>query len=223
MEGMTSHDDAHALRPATADSGTHLRIAEARPAASPVGEESVRLLVEQAPEAIFIGTNLCFSFLNPAAVRLFGASRAEELIGQPVTARFHPVSRAQVSERIRLLEVERRQVPATDEIGVALDGSSLQLSISAVCLEFQHASSVLVFAQDVSERRRTETALRHSENLLRWHDATLDREGCVLQLKREVNELLARAGEPVRYNSVAGETVPDPTSMPGAPLAPTAP
>lgn len=322
---------------------------EAVPASARETGDSFRSLVEQAPEAIFIETHHCFSYVNAAAVRLFGASRPEDLLGQPVLERIHPDCRGQLAERIRLLKVERRQMPATDVVALARDGTAVQVSISAVPYEFQHTASVLVFARDVSERKRTETALRHSEHLFRsvwetsqdpmriidgegtvvmvnrafcdlmgrsrqeieghsmvsvyavenrqhiltayrrryqernfaaysekkvkladgreiwlaaatalldlgepgpfvldvfrnvterkrtehalaeqlnelqrWHDATLDRERRVLQLKREVNELLARGGEPARYGSVAGENAENSGSMPGATLTPPA-
>ncbi len=40
------------------------------------------------------------------------------------------------------------------------------------------------------------------EELRRWHDATIGRETRVLDLKREVNELLGSAGQAPRYPSV---------------------
>jgi hypothetical protein len=43
------------------------------------------------------------------------------------------------------------------------------------------------------------------DELRRWHQATLDREGRVLDLKKEVNDMLAQAGQPPRYPSVAAE------------------
>lgn len=55
------------------------------------------------------------------------------------------------------------------------------------------------------ERDRRESHLRQSiEELRRWQQLTLGREGRVLELKREVNELLARLGEAPRYGSVDG-------------------
>ena len=47
-------------------------------------EERFRTLVETAPDAIFIQTNSRFAYVNAAALRLFGATRPEELLGQPV-------------------------------------------------------------------------------------------------------------------------------------------
>ena len=42
------------------------------------------------------------------------------------------------------------------------------------------------------------------DELRRWQQATLGREGRVMELKREVNALLAQLGEAPRYESVAG-------------------
>lgn len=54
------------------------------------------------------------------------------------------------------------------------------------------------------ESEQREARLRKSiEELRRWQQITLGREGRVLELKREVNELLARLGEEPRYGSVA--------------------
>ncbi|MCA1733582.1 MAG: PAS domain-containing protein, partial [Acidobacteria bacterium] len=56
--------------------------------------------------------------------------------------------------------------------------------------------------QDITERKRAEaTLLKQMEELRRWHDATLHRETRVLELKKEVNEMLAAAGLPPRYPS----------------------
>ncbi len=58
--------------------------------------------------------------------------------------------------------------------------------------------------QDISERKRTEARLSAQlVELRRWHDITLGRELRVMELKREVNELLAGEGRPPRYASVA--------------------
>lgn len=59
------------------------------------------------------------------------------------------------------------------------------------------------FAVDVTELRHGEEALMEQlDELRRWHAATLGREDRILELKREVNELLAEAGRAPRYASV---------------------
>ena len=68
-------------------------------------------------------------------------------------------------------------------------------------------------ARDRALRRQTEAALAEQvEELRRWHAATLGRESRILELKREVNQLLVEAGRPPRYASAgvssAGEPKP---------------
>lgn len=57
---------------------------------------------------------------------------------------------------------------------------------------------------DVTERHEAETTSRRQlEELRRWQHLTLGREDRVQELKREVNELALRLGEPARYASQA--------------------
>ncbi len=61
---------------------------------------------------------------------------------------------------------------------------------------------MVCFVVDVTERHRAEERnLGQLEELRRWHAAMLGREGRLIELKREVNALRARLGEPARYPS----------------------
>ncbi|HSA03480.1 MAG TPA: hypothetical protein P5055_22360 [Candidatus Paceibacterota bacterium] len=65
---------------------------------------------------------------------------------------------------------------------------------------------------DITERKRVEDQIqRQLEELERWYKVTLGSEKRVMQLKSEVNELLARLGEPARYASQAGASEPLPS------------
>lgn len=58
--------------------------------------------------------------------------------------------------------------------------------------------------QDIQARKQAEAELTTQlHELQRWHDATLGREGRILELKRQVNELLEKLGLPLRYPSAA--------------------
>jgi len=57
-----------------------------------------------------------------------------------------------------------------------------------------------------AERKNAESLLTEQlDELRRWHEATLGREMRTLELKHEVNELLAQAGQPPRYPSAEAE------------------
>lgn len=54
-----------------------------------------------------------------------------------------------------------------------------------------------------AERRKSEAEIKKQlSELQRWHEITLGREERILELKREVNELLAAQNLPPRYTSV---------------------
>jgi PAS domain S-box-containing protein len=62
----------------------------------------------------------------------------------------------------------------------------------------------------ITERKRAEAAVKAQlSELQRWHEATLGREGRILDLKREVNALRARLGEPPRYGSAGSGEAPE--------------
>jgi PAS domain S-box-containing protein len=62
----------------------------------------------------------------------------------------------------------------------------------------------IAVVEDITPRKQAETRLKEQlEELRRWHEATLGRENRVLELKREVNRLLAQAGKPARYPGAA--------------------
>ena len=54
------------------------------------GEERYRGLMELSPDAILINRNNRFTLANPAALRLFGASSADQLLGKSPYDLFHP-------------------------------------------------------------------------------------------------------------------------------------
>lgn len=63
---------------------------------------------------------------------------------------------------------------------------------------------ILTILIDIAARKEAEARLQQQlDELRRWHRATLGREERIIELKREVNELLTRGGQPPRYPSAA--------------------
>lgn len=56
---------------------------------------------------------------------------------------------------------------------------------------------------DITDRKEAEMKLQEQlDELRRWHEVTLGREERIIELKRQVNELLEKAGRPVRYPDI---------------------
>ncbi len=117
-------------------------------------EEQYRLLVENAPDAIFVQTNEHFTYVNAEALKLAGADRPDQLLGQPVEERFPPRFREIVRTRMRLLNEERVPVPVMEEVFLRLDGSEVDVEASGVPIVYNGSNGALIFMRDISQRKR---------------------------------------------------------------------
>jgi PAS domain S-box-containing protein len=62
--------------------------------------------------------------------------------------------------------------------------------------------AISVFGKDITELKDSETRITNQiEELRRWNEATINREDRILELKRQVNELLEEAGKPPIYQT----------------------
>jgi PAS domain S-box-containing protein len=129
-------------------------------------QESYRRVVENAPEAIFVATQGRFRYLNPAALRLFGATSASELLDKLVLESVHPDSRAAVAEGIRQVEEFGVDLLPWRQQYLKLDGTVLDIEGFAVPFLYEGKKGSLVFARDITERKRAEEDLRANEDLL---------------------------------------------------------
>ncbi len=82
------------------------------------------------------------------------------------------------------------------------DGSVRDVAVYTSRIEAGGKDLLHSVIHDITDRKRAERRMAEQlSELRRWHAVMLDREGRVLELKREVNELLAQAGQPPRYQS----------------------
>lgn len=140
-----------------------------------LSEARFRLLVESAPDAIFVQTEQKFRFVNNACLKLFGAESPGQLLGTPVLERFHPDIRAQVQQRIATLNEKREAVGLLEEMLLRLDGREAPAEVAAVPIQYEGKDGAMVFARDISQRRAAEAALRDQElRHLRQRNALMD-------------------------------------------------
>lgn len=117
-------------------------------------EYNFRLLVENAPDAIFIQTDWKFAYLNKQALRLFGADSTEQLIGKPVMDSFHKDYHDIVKKRITELNENRKKQSIKKQVYIRLDGSAVDVETSGVPFAYKGKNGALVFVRDVSEKSK---------------------------------------------------------------------
>jgi PAS domain S-box-containing protein len=91
---------------------------------------------------------------------------------------------------------------ASEDSLLSKRGKTIPVEIRAAHIRYNDCDFLLGIFRDITERQRAEEKVMNQLNeLRRWHDVTLSREERIGVLKREVNELAARLGEPPRYGN----------------------
>ena len=120
-------------------------------------EEMFRLLVESPPDAIFVQTEGLFAYLNPAALKLFGAASQDQLVGRSVLETLHPADHEDARRQIQMANVEKKGAPVSEQKFIRLDGTDVDVEVLTVPIEYRHRHGALVFARDIGEREEVPT------------------------------------------------------------------
>ncbi len=135
-------------------------------------EERYRRLVELCPDALIVLHEDEIAFVNSAAMRLLGASEAEQLVGKRFIELIAAESREAVADRLRRLRPGKAGSGGADAAGsaafveetvVRLDGTEVSVEMGATRMTFQDAPAVQIIVHDLSAPKRAATALLESE------------------------------------------------------------
>ena len=130
------------------------------------GEARYRLLVEHLPDAILVICEGKIVFVNPAAVKLLGASRPEQLIGLLPSDIVHAEDRASVA--LRSKAVSAGQEPTTVERRMLrLDGTTVEVEATVISFPYEEKPAIQVILRDNTERKATGAQLAAQEKQYR--------------------------------------------------------
>jgi PAS domain S-box-containing protein len=163
-------------------------------------------IFENATEGIFQSTpDGRYLSVNPALARMYGFSSPEEIMREVQDIAHQLYANPQERQEIKRLLQGPGAVKGFEVELRRKDGTPLWGLINARAVR-DASGNVLYYegtTQDITERKQAETKIKEQlAELERWYNVMLDREGRALQLKAEVNQLLRRLGEPIRYPSV---------------------
>jgi PAS domain S-box-containing protein len=119
-------------------------------------EERYRSLVDNAPIGIFVNKAGRFAYANRELQRILNATRAEQLLGMPVLDRIAPEFHTIVKDRVHQLAEKGQPVASVDEQYVRLDGSRIDVAVTAIPTSFDGTDVTQVLVLDIAERKQAE-------------------------------------------------------------------
>ena len=126
-------------------------------------EERYRLLVETLPDGVVVHSQGRVVFANPASATIIGAASSADLIGKPVIEFVHPDYRERALKRIQQSLSEGVPASLAEEKFVRLDGTPIDIEVSAIPFSYAGKPAMLTVFNDITERKRVDEMLLESE------------------------------------------------------------
>lgn len=125
-------------------------------------EETYRNLVENSPDAAILAAGNEILFINDTGVNLLGACSKEAILQKSLLDIIHPDYHDIAAERMNLGEdgkdfIEYRLI--------RLDGSEVDVEMKGITTIYQNNPVKHIIVRDITERKKTQELLLHSEKL----------------------------------------------------------
>ena len=143
--------------------GSFNRLLEAlrqREVALNASEERHRTLIELTADAIAVHKDGRVLYVNPACVKMFGATCVQDLVGQHILQRVHPDFHDAVLARIKQNTVVGQVAPMLEEKLLKLDGTVMDVEVRGTLINYDGQPAIHAAMRDVTERKLAANALR---------------------------------------------------------------
>jgi diguanylate cyclase (GGDEF)-like protein/PAS domain S-box-containing protein len=154
-----------------------------------------RTLIEWSPEAVLVHRMGKILYVNPAAVRLFGAPYAQALMNKTTLDLIHPDYRDAQLARMRSICNHEKIPPVAESKFVRMDGSLIDVEVQGTAIDYDGDLAIHVAVRDITKRKQMENQVRQ----LAFFDTLTQ-----LPNRRLLNDRLSQAIAATRRNEQFG-------------------
>lgn len=130
-------------------------------------KERYRRLVDLSPDAIIVHSEERIVYINQAGLKLLGAGTAEQILGRRILDFVHPDAIGTVNNQIREIYEEGNDAPLIEEKFIRLNGEVIDVEVAAIPFTYHEKPAIQAVIRDITERKRSDVALRKSEERYR--------------------------------------------------------
>ncbi len=169
-------------------------------------EAKFKTLFDSASDAIFIMDHHGFLDCNPSTGTIFGVTSEQIIRRSPAdfSPAFQPDGQlSSVKAKIYIDAALDGEPQIFDWVHVRLDGTPFHAEVSLNRIMLKGNWFLQTIVRDMTKRKQAEDALQEKANELeRFNRLMVGREIKMIDLKKEINELLVNAGKPKKYTSL---------------------
>ena len=129
-------------------------------------EQRYRAIATLSPNALLVHIDGTILFVNPAAVQMFGADDADQLIGRDTLDLVHPDDHAKTLT-FRAAVVRGEITPLAESVFLRLDGTPFDAETTGGAIPWNGRRAMLAVIRDISERKHAARLLAESEERYR--------------------------------------------------------
>jgi diguanylate cyclase (GGDEF)-like protein/PAS domain S-box-containing protein len=123
-------------------------------------EERYRTLVEWSPDPVLVHRQGVVLYVNPSAVRIFGARTADDLVGKQTCELIHPDCREEQSARMAALMDNLPVKPMVESRFLRLNGNAFDVEVQGTSIVYEGQPAIHVALRDISERKLAKDKLK---------------------------------------------------------------
>lgn len=124
-------------------------------------QDRYRTLIEWSPEAMLVHRLGTLIYVNPAAIKLFGAPDAAALLAKKTTDLIHPDELEAQTARMKSIIHQEVIPPDTESRFLKFDGTVIDVQVQGTAIDFDGEPAIHVSIHDITERKRLEHDIRH--------------------------------------------------------------